>query len=267
MGILCAVAVLALCVFPAGSTASEFANLRRIAQKWLIRTGLMTSNRPVREQPDADPSGPVGAAHRALRIWPIGDSITEGFAGYSSYRYWLWRMLAEAKIDADFVGTKTGVFGGSPLHSDFTQNHNSYVGYRADDVVPLIRAAAERVNFDAALVHLGTNDIGHGETPEEIIGDLRRLLTVLRERNPRSVIFLAQVIPTAGPRNPVLALNQAIGIFAQAESTDISPVIAVDQYTGFDPSLLLYDGLHPTEAGEKKIATAWFKAIAGHYKQ
>ena len=29
----------------------------------------------------------------AVRIMPLGDSITEAFAGHASYRYWLWKQL------------------------------------------------------------------------------------------------------------------------------------------------------------------------------
>jgi len=44
-------------------------------------------------------------------------------------------------------------------------------------------------------------------------------------------------------------------------NTGASPVIAVDQNTGFNVSTDLRDGIHPTEAGYIKMADKWFSAI------
>ena len=36
---------------------------------------------------------------------------------------------------------------------------------------------------------------------------------------------------------------------------------AVDLWTGFDPQTDTYDGVHPNESGEKKMAAGWFEAL------
>src|SRR5215204_6437165 len=70
----------------------------------------------------------------ATKIMPLGDSITEAEGGHASYRYWLWKSLTQAGFnDIDFVGSRTGVFNGSPQFSDFDQNHEGHWGWRADE--------------------------------------------------------------------------------------------------------------------------------------
>ena len=210
--------------------------------------------RIVSPQVAAAPDGPV-------RIWPIGDSITEGLAGFSSYRYWLWHLLRENGSKVEFVGTIAGIRDASPLHPDFDQRHNAYSGYRADDVFPLVAFASRTVSFDIALIHLGTNDIGFRKTPGEILRDLENLISVLRSRNPQAKILLAEIIPAFGNERAFSELNRNLREFAKRIRTETSPVITVDMNTGFDPKLLTYDGIHPTEAGEQFIAQRWFVAL------
>src|SRR6187399_3097989 len=71
----------------------------------------------------------------ATRIMPLGDSITSSFAGHDSYRYWLWHSLQDAGYtNIDFVGSQRGVFGGTPLHANFDQDHEGHTGFTADQI-------------------------------------------------------------------------------------------------------------------------------------
>jgi acyl-CoA thioesterase-1 len=45
------------------------------------------------------------------------------------------------------------------------------------------------------------------------------------------------------------------------QDTEESPVILVDQYTGFNAATDTYDGIHPNARGEAKMAQKWFDAI------
>jgi hypothetical protein len=40
-----------------------------------------------------------------------------------------------------------------------------------------------------------------------------------------------------------------------------SPVFVVDQYHGFDAVSDTFDGVHPNQQGEEKMAVNWFKAL------
>jgi lysophospholipase L1-like esterase len=49
--------------------------------------------------------------------------------------------------------------------------------------------------------------------------------------------------------------------------TDKSPVILVDQYSGFDGKADLYDMVHPNASGEEKMAAKWFDAMQNVLKK
>jgi len=83
---------------------------------------------------------------------------------------------------------------------------------------------------------------------------------------------VAQIIPMKPSNCPqcgdrVVAFNKAIPDWAASKSTTESPVVVVDCWTGFDPSKDAGDGVHPNNAGNQKLADAWYaplvKAIRG----
>jgi lysophospholipase L1-like esterase len=41
-----------------------------------------------------------------------------------------------------------------------------------------------------------------------------------------------------------------------------SPIALADQYTGFDPATMTYDGTHPNAVGESRMADRWFEHLA-----
>ncbi|MDP3984815.1 MAG: hypothetical protein Q8Q52_07440 [Acidimicrobiia bacterium] len=73
-------------------------------------------------------------AVEAVRIMPLGDSITEGKVGEATYRYFLWHDLFGAGRAVDFVGSLIGVKGGEPKYADFDQDHEGHSGNRADQI-------------------------------------------------------------------------------------------------------------------------------------
>jgi len=69
------------------------------------------------------------------RIMPLGDSITESFAPYDSYRYYLWTSLQNSGFrDIDFVGSQHGVLGGEPANENFDQDHEGHPGWTTDQL-------------------------------------------------------------------------------------------------------------------------------------
>ncbi|MDP3984814.1 MAG: GDSL-type esterase/lipase family protein, partial [Acidimicrobiia bacterium] len=111
------------------------------------------------------------------------------------------------------------------------------------------------------MLHAGTNDIRRGQTIASTKRDLKKVIAQLRLANPGMVILIAQIIPVEGIDVKVRRLNSAISALAAETDTATSPVIVVDQYTGFDVATDLYDGLHPTESGYIKMADRWFSAL------
>ena len=237
------------------------------------------------------------AAARPLRIVPLGDSITEGYFGtFQSYRRFLFEHLREEGGEPVFLGSRRGSWdptGASAQRAlpaaTWGQDHEGHFGWTTRQVLdgcpgpkggrgalPGCTTAAGRLSqwlplyngtVDAVLVHLGTNDLAealsHGVEVDAavraVVADLRRLLRVLVGALPAALIVIAQIIPAR--HNPHVPLLNA-GIAQLVAGTSSSSVVLVDQFSGVNAStMLLDDGLHPTRALAKAMATRWVGAL------
>jgi hypothetical protein len=198
-------------------------------------------------------------SERPLRIMPLGDSITEAADGGASYRYWLQKDLEGAHIRFDFVGSQHGVYGGAARFADFDHDHEGHWGWTTGQVLEHIDAWAASARPDVALVHLGTNDVVRD--PAVIPRNLAGIITALRKANPRVAVLLARLIPMRGFAAKLGPVEESIERVAREQTTPDSPVAIVRQDEGFDVDADTYDGLHPNESGERKMAKRWFEAI------
>lgn len=207
------------------------------------------------------------AAAAPVRIMPLGDSIT---AGPGCWRAFLWNQLQTAGYtDIDFVGSVSDGGGCNPGFSyDF--NHEGHGGFSATGIAdanqlpPWLAAASP----DIVLMHLGTNDMWGGFIPlQNKMNALTKLVGQMRANNPNMKILVAQIIPMS-PSNcstcasDVVAFNNAIPSWAAGLTTPQSPIIVVNQWTGFDVVADTYDGVHPVTSGFVKMANRWFPALA-----
>ena len=60
-------------------------------------------------------------------------------------------------------------------------------------------------------------------------------------------------------------LNSRLDALAATLTTVTSPVVVVDQATGFNANSDTFDGIHPNEVGEQKMATKWFDALEANW--
>ncbi len=115
------------------------------------------------------PASSSGAAE-AVRVYPIGDSITYGNT-YSlvstpgGYRGVLDQQLTRLGVAHQFVGSQAG--NSTPVLDATGQNHHDgWPGWRVDQIDAAITGwIAGGVTPDVAIVHLGTNDIAQRFDP------------------------------------------------------------------------------------------------------
>ncbi|MCU0549613.1 MAG: SGNH/GDSL hydrolase family protein [Leptolyngbya sp. Prado105] len=207
------------------------------------------------------PSPQVDGTPSGTRIMPLGDSITQADRYRNSYRRPLWLKLREAGYDVNFVGSTRSHYLGNPPNSDFDQDHEGHWGWQADEVLAQLDRWTEQAKLDIVLIHLGTNDILRGQSFDSTIAELRSVIQTLRKRNPNLKILLAQLIPSQNAEALTQQFNQQIFVLARSLNSKTSPVILVDQFSGFNVSQDTYDGLHPNESGEQKMANRWFQAL------
>ena len=115
---------------------------------------------------------------------------------------------------------------------------------------------------DIVLLHVGHNDLCRGQSVASTIVDISGIIDVLRTVNPRVRILLAQLIASASSCHAgIPALNARLPALVADKDLPESPVVLVDQYTGFDPSAMTYDGTHPNAIGDSHMADRWFEKL------
>lgn len=212
----------------------------------------------------AVPAATTAPPAAPARIMPLGDSITQGDAEHNTYRRPLWKSLEADGYDVDFVGSLSTNHRGAPPRDDFDRDHEGHWGVRVDEVLDHIREWVAASEPDIILIHLGSNDVFQDQSTDSTVDELSELIDAIRQSRPQATLLLAQIIPTAmEPKNRgIRELNARIPELAHAKSTPSSPVIVVDQFSGFDASRQTYDGVHPNPDGEIHLSDRWLDALA-----
>ncbi|NES14054.1 MULTISPECIES: cellulose binding domain-containing protein [Micromonospora] len=205
---------------------------------------------------------PAAAATTPVRVMPLGDSIT-GSPG--CWRAVLWnRLQSTGYPDVDFVGTLGPQGCGVPYDGD-NEGHGGYLvtNVANQNLLPGWLAATHP---DVVLMHFGTNDVWSNIAPATILAAYSKLVDQMRASNPATTVLVAKIIPMNPSSCPecgqrVVALNSAIDGWAAGKTTTASPVVVVDQWTGFDTATDTYDGVHPNAAGDQKMSDRWYPAL------
>lgn len=199
-----------------------------------------------------------------VRIMPLGDSITQQSNNSHSYRYWLWKNLQDdGYTNIDFVGRNMKQFPNDdvePISYDFDQNHEGRAGIRADEIASQVAGWMSANPADIVLLHAGTNDLEQSQSVSSTLNDIANIITAIRDVNPNVVILLAKIIPEVGIEASIDELNSQLSGVAAGLSTGQSPVVLVDQNTGFSTSNLI-DGVHPNDTGDALMAAKWEAAL------
>jgi lysophospholipase L1-like esterase len=221
-------------------------------------TGGVVPTTPSSGSPSPSPSTSTTPGTKK-KIMALGDSIT-GSPG--CWRALLWQQLPAAQVD--FVGTLPGDGCGFTYDGE----HEGHGGYLVTNVASqsLLPGWLSATGPDVVLMHFGTNDAWSNIPAATILNAYTTLVGQMRASNPRMKIVVAQIIPLnpstctdCGQR--VVTLNAAIPAWAASLSTAASPVTVVDQWTGFNTTTDTYDGVHPNDAGNVKIAARWLPAV------
>ena len=209
---------------------------------------------------------------QAVKIMPLGDSLTSGHNHYASYRYDLWFDLIDAGFDVDFVGDLNDTYHNvlsfryPEYRTTFDRDHSGYWGYQTHELISLARIGSTAHQPDIVLLLAGVNDLwyqGEGGVASARSG-LRDIIEGIRSVVPGVTILLGQNTPYKDRGAEFVgSLNAAIATLASDLDTTESPIILVDHATGFDiGSMTQEDNLHHNLAGEAWLAENWFDVLA-----
>ena len=94
------------------------------------------------------------------------------------------------------------------------------------------------------------------------VSDIGGIIDVLRTVNPHVRVLVAQVIASVSTcHTGIPALNASLPALVADKDRPESPLTLVDQYSGFDPSTMTYDGTHPNAVGDARMADRWFEKL------
>jgi len=201
-------------------------------------------------------------AAKPITIMPLGDSITEGGAGFFVYRYPLMEKLKAAGYNVAYVGSKTTrPVKNSPLGE---LAHEGYGGTNVGFLKGKFDGLYRQNPADILLIHAGHNQFADQNPIPRMLTDTQAIITMARAINPNVIILLAQVIPSGKlPKYSYIPdYNTALVGLAKELNTVAQPVVLVNQAEGFNwETDTGGDHVHPTKQGAEKMAEKWFEAL------
>lgn len=140
------------------------------------------------------------------------------------------------------------------------------IGTFLDDL-PAFLERVERVEPDVVTLSLGINDAIQGRTPDQIADDYRALFDGLRGvGSSPSIVVLGEFVPGTSvaavlpsPLADYTAAVRGAAAEAGAEYVGLEEALPADGLEG----LLSADGLHPSDAGQRRVADLVVSVLAG----
>jgi lysophospholipase L1-like esterase len=198
----------------------------------------------------------VAASSPAIRVMPLGDSITwgAGSPSTSSYRAPLWTMLAgQSRYSARFVGSQAS----GSLPDPANEGHS---GYTIDQIIAGVDGWVSFARPDVVLLHIGINDLDRGIDVPGAPGRLHTLVDKIFTDKPGVAVLVLGLIPTTpGLETQTTAFNNAVSAMQAGEQQ------AGHHFRYVTPPALtsaqMNDDLHPNDAGYLRMAQALDPAL------
>jgi lysophospholipase L1-like esterase len=193
-----------------------------------------------------------------LRILCLGASITFGVGSTTGngYRKDLRDMLIAAGNKVTFVGTQSS---GNMLNNA----NEGYPGMRIDQVMGF--AWNSYAYFpNVVLVHLGTNDFVQHYDPQTSADRMGTLIDQIFSATPSTLVVISKLLPNNKTviESGIQSFNSLLDGVVSGRTSKGKNVMLVDMHSSdFSIADLGPDGTHPTDAGYRKMAKAWFDTL------
>jgi hypothetical protein len=207
--------------------------------------------------PSASPQADVVPS---LRIMVVGDSLSHGYAGDWSWRYWVDQELRRQHVRADFVGPRRLPYRGTRYErpTAWDEDHASEAGSTVDVHLPRIAEEMRDYHPDLLVVELGYNDLAHRDDASTVVTQLQELIQRARLAYPATRVLLAEITSSQSHRYDAISADANAQLAAWAP---LNGVTVIHNRTGtgpgtlrWDPARDTWDGLHPNATGQTLLA-------------
>ncbi|MFF4397116.1 ricin-type beta-trefoil lectin domain protein [Streptomyces sp. NPDC001480] len=201
-------------------------------------------------------AGQAAAAPTALRLMPMGDSITWGVGSPSGngYRGFLWNQLGADGHTLDFVGS-----GRAGTMQD--PDNEGHSGWRIDQIAGIADSVLARYRPNVVTLEIGTNDLNGNYQVPTAPDRLHALIDRITDDVPDVTVLVGTlIVSTSGTEEANRpAFNARLPGIVQAEQTAGKHVRLVDM-SALTPADLA-DSLHPNDSGYRKMADAFSAGV------
>ncbi|MEV7629776.1 FG-GAP-like repeat-containing protein [Actinoplanes sp. NPDC089786] len=195
----------------------------------------------------------VGATR--LRVMPLGDSITFGYASSDGSGYLArFREIAE-------VGSSQVELVGSQRSGPSALANEGHSGWTISQVAGITDSALRSYQPNVVLLHIGTNDMGNNVDPGGAPGRLGGLIDQILRTAPGVTVVVSTIVPAASgtTQSRINAYNAAIPGVVAARQRAGEHVRLVDMSSVTTANLA--DGLHPDDRGYQKMAVPFYRGV------
>ncbi|WP_225851301.1 SGNH/GDSL hydrolase family protein [Streptomyces sp. HPF1205] len=201
-------------------------------------------------------SAAAAATPATLRLMPLGDSITWGYASPSGngYRGYLYNDLAGEGHSLDFVGSLRNGTMSDP-------DNEGHSGWRIDQIAGIADSVLATYQPNVVTLEIGTNDLNGNYQVSTATDRLKSLIDQITRDVPNATVLVGTlIVSTSGTEEASRpGFNAKLPGIVQGEQAAGKHVSLVDMSALTTADLA--DSLHPNDNGYRKMADAFNSAV------
>ncbi|NUQ96778.1 MAG: hypothetical protein HOY79_09500 [Streptomyces sp.] len=191
-----------------------------------------------------------------LRLMPLGDSITWGYASPSGngYRGYLYNDLAAEGHSLDFVGSLRNGTMSDP-------DNEGHSGWRIDQIAGIADSVLATYRPNVVTLEIGTNDLNGNYQVPTATDRLKSLIDQITADVPDATVLVGTLIVSTSATEEAArpGFNAKLPGIVQGEQAAGKHVSLVDMSALTTADLA--DSLHPNDGGYRKMGDAFNAAV------